>query len=338
MSKRELRNIITEADVGNRLDRFVVDFLQSEGLIPKEHKAFFSRTLVASSLQEFVTLAKRPLKPGYKLRINDEVTIDPDKFIEVLEGLTEDRVRMDRIEPEKGELDIVEENEHFLVLNKPSGVVIHPGIGNVDGTLANWVKYYLQEKGEYDDQVERAGIVHRLDKGVSGLVVIAKTIEAQKELKKLFEEHKVVKIYHAQVKKLRGTEYGKLFREAGENLVDLEAEIEALKDVDYDAEARGWTMVGGYIKRDPVGRRRMLLGEEGKQSITYIKAISKGECLIKIETGRMHQIRATLNKMGYVILGDQMYGDRSSSDSDQIKLRAILLKFELLGEEYSFSA
>lgn len=336
MSKVEIKETVVGENVGKRLDRFVVELLQSNDLVPKEYSEFFSRSQVVTSLADFVSVAERTLKPGYKLRENDVVTIVPEAFVATLERLAQDREKLDRIIPQVGEFEIVHEDKDFMVIKKDHGVVIHPGIGNVDGTLANWVKYYLQDKGEYDQQLERAGIVHRLDKGVGGLLVVAKHIKAQKALKKLFEEHKVVKIYHASVRKLWNTPEGEIFKSAGENPLDLKEEMDLLKEHDFNAEEAGWLRVGGYIKRDSIGRRRMVLGEEGKEALTYIRALNTGTCLVKIETGRMHQIRATLKSMGYVIQGDQMYGDRSSRDSNYIKLDSILLSFELFEKPYTF--
>jgi len=173
-------------------------------------------------------------------------------------------------------LDIVFEDDEILILNKPSGLVTHPGAGNTHGTLANGILFARPEL----NQLDRAGIVHRLDKDTSGLMVVAKTEPAKLSLIKQLESHSVSREYSAIV---------------------------------YGSMVTGG-MVDEPIGRDSVNRQKQAVTKGGKPAITHFRVIEKFKnfTLIKaiLETGRTHQIRVHMSHIGHPLLGDFTYGGK----------------------------
>jgi len=177
---------------------------------------------------------------------------------------------------EKIKLDIVFEDDEIFILNKPPGIVTHPGAGNTHGTLANGILFAKPELNLLD----RAGIVHRLDKDTSGLMVVAKTEHAKLSLIKQLESHSVSREYTAIV---------------------------------YGSMVTGG-MVDEPIGRDSVNRQKQAVTKGGKQAITHYRVIEKFKnfTLIKaiLETGRTHQIRVHMSHIGHPLLGDFNYGGK----------------------------
>jgi 23S rRNA pseudouridine1911/1915/1917 synthase len=179
-------------------------------------------------------------------------------------------------QPEARVLPIVYEDEAILVLNKPAGLVVHPGSGNWSGTLMNALLHHAPGLAV----VPRAGIVHRLDKDTSGLMVVAKTIEAQTDLQRQLAARSVRRVYLAVV----------------EGRLSGEGRIEA------------------PIGRHPKERTRMAVVERGKPALTHYRVLetfataSLVEC--RLETGRTHQIRVHMQALGHPLLGDPVYGSR----------------------------
>jgi 23S rRNA pseudouridine1911/1915/1917 synthase len=208
----------------------------------------------------------------------------------------------------------VEENSDYIVLKKPKGLVVHPGVGNESDTLANYIRGYLEAKGEFDESVERGGIVHRLDKGVSGLMVVAKSRESQLLLKDEFENHRVMKVYVAQIEVLQN--------------LPIQREVP-----DGSVKGDSWYRAEGTVARDPSDRQKMRFRfgdlSSGKKAISNICRLDDDHLAIKIETGRMHQIRATLREMGWGIIGDEKYG---KGTGDSIHLESVLLGFNFKGK------
>ena len=190
-------------------------------------------------------------------------------------------------------LNIVFEDEDIIIINKPFGLVTHPGVGNWNGTLANALLYYDPKLSKLD----RAGIVHRLDKNTSGLMVIARNEKSQKYLVEQLQSHTVVREYSVIV-------YGHMISGGS---------------------------VNDPIGRDPKDRIKQTVSSSGKDATTHYRVIDrfKSHTHVKaiLETGRTHQIRVHLSHIGYPLLGDLMYGGRVRFP----KKASEILKESLLG-------
>ncbi|UTW60681.1 RluA family pseudouridine synthase [bacterium SCSIO 12741] len=211
----------------------------------------------------------KAVKPNYKVKPNDEIVLFLPYQREEFELL-----------PENIPLDIVYEDEELLVINKPAGLVVHPGHGNYTGTLVNALAYHF-ENLPARGQDDRPGLVHRLDKNTSGLMVIAKTEFSMAHLAKQFFDRTTDRRYHALV-------WG-------------------------EPEAEG--TIEGHLGRSPKNRKLMTVfpdGDYGKAAITHFKMlqsfgyVSLVEC--KLQTGRTHQIRAHFKYIGHPLFGDPEYG------------------------------
>ncbi len=182
------------------------------------------------------------------------------------------------VEPERIALDIIHEDDSILVLNKPAGLVMHPGAGNQDGTLQNALVAHDASLAA----LPRAGIVHRLDKDTSGILVVAKTFAAHKQLVEDLAERTVKR--------------------------------------EYEAVAVGVMTAGGHvdapIDRHPVDRKKMAVRESGREAVTHYRVITRYRAhthiRCQLETGRTHQIRVHLAYVRYPLLGDPVYGRRLS--------------------------
>ena len=217
----------------------------------------------------------KQIKSNYKVRPNDEITV----------VLPKNPNSPDHIIPEDIPLDIVYEDDHLLVINKAAGLVVHPGTGNHSGTLVNALMYHFKSKDlpvMQGNSNDRPGLVHRLDKDTTGLMVIAKTETAMTHLAKQFFDHSIERSYQALV-------WSGFEQESGR--------------------------IEGHIGRHPTDRIKMHVfaeGEEGKHAVTHYKVIddyyyvSLVEC--KLETGRTHQIRVHMNHVGHPVFNDDRYG------------------------------
>lgn len=178
--------------------------------------------------------------------------------------------------PQSIPVDIVHEDKHVFVVNKPAGLVVHPGAGNPDQTLQNALLAVDAKLAE----LPRAGIVHRLDKETSGLLVIARTLKAHTELVRMLEERSIHR--------------------------------------EYEAICKGVMTAGGTvdapIDRHPAERVKMAVRQGGRESVTHYRVIKRYRAnthvRVQLETGRTHQIRVHLSHIGYPIVGDRVYGGR----------------------------
>ena len=205
-------------------------------------------------------------KPSYKVKVNDIISIEIPEAQET------------EIIPEDIPLDVLYEDDYIIVVNKAKGMVVHPANGNYTGTLVNALLYRCKDSLSGIGGEKRPGIVHRLDKDTSGVLMVAKCDKAHINLSDQIKEHKVKKTYIALVKGI---------------VKDNEATID---------------MPIGRSKKD---RKKMDIDKNGKNAITHFKVLKRyqGYTLLKvnIETGRTHQIRVHLSTIGYPIVGDMVY-------------------------------
>ena len=225
-----------------------------------------------------------------KLRLNNKILLDPSKKIsngDILELIIPEPKKAS-LKPYKYKLDIIYEDEDLIVLNKPAGIVMHPGAGNFDNTIVNALINYDKNSLSNIGNELRPGIVHRIDKNTSGLVLIAKNNQTHEHLSLQFNKHTIKRVYHLLI-------WGKLRPSKGK--------IETL------------------ITRSSKNRQLMEVSNtKGKKAITNYKTIeifennktptlSLVEC--KLETGRTHQIRVHMNYLGNSIVGDDKYKKNS---------------------------
>ena len=256
--------------------RFVVDSGQEPLRIDKymlEKLQHSSRNRIQRAADAgFVHVNDRPVKRNYRVRPGDVVT------------LMLDRPRHDTsIEAEDIPLDVVYEDSQLMVVNKPAGLVVHPGVGNFTGTLVNALAWHLRDVEGYDPNDPEVGLVHRIDKDTSGLLVVAKTPDAKTKLGLQFFNKTTHRSYNALV-------WG--------NVKDDEGRIE------------------GNIGRAPKDRLRMAVFAPdsgiGKPAVTHYRVIERFgyvtliECIL--ETGRTHQIRAHMRSIGHPLFADERYG------------------------------
>jgi len=221
-----------------------------------------------------------------KLKLNDEIIKSPSKKVN-----TGDKLNLQIPEPEEAslkpynfKLEIIHEDKDLLVINKPAGIIMHPGAGNYDKTIVNALMHYDKNSLSNIGDELRPGIVHRIDKNTSGLVVIAKNNETHENLAKQFSDHTITRVYQLLI-------WGKLRPSSGK--------------------------IDTYIARSSKNRQLMEVSRsKGKKAITNYKTIeifendktptlSLVECIL--ETGRTHQIRVHMTHMGNSIVGDNKY-------------------------------
>lgn len=258
--------------------RIVVDGGQTPVRIDKflaERNPYQSRNRIQNAADAgYIQVGGKPVKSNYKVRPGDVIT------------LMLDRPRHETsIKAEDIPLDIVYEDNELMVVNKPAGMVVHPGAGNFTGTLINAVAWHLRDLDTFDPNDPEVGLVHRIDKDTSGLIVVAKTAEAKTALGKQFFNKTTHRSYNALV-------WG--------NLTEDEGRIE------------------GNIARDPKDRLRMTVyppeSNTGKPAVTHYRVLERYgyttlvECVL--ETGRTHQIRAHMKHIGHPLFGDERYGGK----------------------------
>ena len=270
MSKSQVFHVSPDRQ-GIRLDRFIEAQLIERAETETDAPSLFplSRTYIQKLIREdAITVNGKLSKPGYKLRTSDEVSLTlPDPR------------PLETIEPESIPLDILYEDSALIVVNKPAGMTVHPAGDVQSGTLVNAL---LNHCGDLPGigGVQRPGIVHRLDKDTSGVIVAAKTDLAHRHLSAQFEAHTTTRHYYAVVCGVPPDEMGTI-------------------------DAR--------IIRSPRDRRKMTVtGAGGRHAVTHYHLIEQYDRFslleLRLETGRIHQIRIHLSHIGHPVAGDHVYG------------------------------
>lgn len=256
--------LVEKKYVGVRLDQFLA-----------LHLPEFSRSQIAAAIKdkEFLVSGVHK-KNSYKLKLGEQIT-----------GTIVEDVPLE-IAAEKIDFPILYEDEWLLFLSKPPGLVVHPGSGNKSGTLVNGLVHYCQSIIGVGDAV-RPGIVHRLDKDTSGVMVVAKTEAVHRSLVNCFKDHQLEKEYLTLVRGVPSEYEGRIVASIGRHPVQRQKM--SVKEVGGKYAASNWELVELY---------------EGGLSLLRVK----------IETGRTHQIRVHMAHLGFPVAGDSVYGNAKHSD------------------------
>ncbi|MDZ7773753.1 MAG: RluA family pseudouridine synthase [Balneolaceae bacterium] len=247
---------------GERLDKYITGFVENA-----------SRTKVQEAIEEgHVLVNGKQEKSSYNLKAGDIIDISIPKS------------PPPEATPEKMELDIIYEDDHIILVNKPADMVVHPAYGNWTGTLVNGLLWHADELSEPDTDTIRPGIVHRLDKDTSGILVVAKNDESHRTLSEYFRTKEIERTYWAIV-------WGRPEQEKG--------------------------TIEGNIGRNPRDRKKMAVvpAGKGKHAVTHYEVLEYFDHLtlvkVQLETGRTHQIRVHFAHMHMWVFGDRQYGGDS---------------------------
>ena len=254
--------IVEQSEEKNRLDSYIA----SKNLE-------LSRSMIKKLLDDGkITVNGEITKASYKVQLNDKIEIDIEKPKEV------------KLEAQEIPLDVIYEDNDILVVNKQKGLVVHPGNGNLDGTLANAVMAHCKDSLSGIGGELRPGIVHRLDKDTSGLLIIAKNDKAHIKMSEQIKDRKVKKTYIALVRGI---------------ISENEATINM------------------PIGRSTKDRKKMAVTKNGKEAVTHFKVLNRFTTNkasytlleVKIDTGRTHQIRVHMAEIGHPVIGDTVYSN-----------------------------
>lgn len=258
-----------------------------------------SRSKVQNLIADgFVLVNDAPIKANYKLEIGDKIAV----YVPEPEAVD--------VEAEDLPIDIIYEDQDIVLVNKAQGMVVHPGAGNPKGTLVNALLYHIKDLSGINGEI-RPGIVHRLDKDTSGILIVAKNDEAHVKLSEQLQDRSVKRKYYALV-------HGVLPHEHG--------------------------TIDAPIGRDPKDRQKFTVIREGKEAISHFKVLERFKDYslleVSLETGRTHQIRVHLNYIEHPVAGDKIYGPRKSLEGNGQFLHARRLEFihPRTGETMSFEA
>lgn len=276
---------------GQRLDGFLSQIL-------KEHSRSYLQKLIED---QKVLRNGKPAKKNDRLQVDDciKITIPPPEPLE--------------IQPENIPLDIVYEDRDLLVVNKPKGMVVHPAAGNYEKTLVNALLFYCGNSLSGINGVIRPGIVHRIDKNTSGLLIVAKNDQAHQGLAEQIKEHSFLREYEAVV-------YGRLKEEEGS--------------------------ICKPIGRSKLDRKKMCVTEENsRNAVTHFRLLEQfrefAHIQCRLETGRTHQIRVHMASIGHPVAGDEVYGPKkviSSLQGQCLHAKTIGFLHPVTGEDMYFES
>ena len=269
MDQRFERKLETE-QAGERLDVFVSQWIPD-----------VTRSRVQTLLAEGMILVDgKVVKAGYKLKAGNLVQVNLPQPKEL------------SAEPEPMDLEILYKDSDLAIVNKPRGLVVHPAAGHGSGTLVNGLLHHFKGNLSGINGVMRPGIVHRIDKDTSGLLVICKSDRAHQGLSDLLKDHDIERVYHAVV-------HGSFSKTEG--------------------------TIDAPIGRMDSDRKKMCVRADGRRAVTHYKVLEQYEGFsyveLRLETGRTHQIRVHMRSIGHPLLGDEVYGAAKENTKLEKKLK-----------------
>ena len=287
-----MKKFVVQEEVNKRIDNYL-----------SEKNQDLSRVTIQRLIQEEKILVNgKKTKASYKVRKNDEITLEEEEPKEI------------ELKAQDIPIEVVYEDKDIIVVNKPKGLVVHPANGNPDGTLVNAIMAICKDSLSGIGGEIRPGIVHRLDKDTSGLLIVAKNDKAHINMSEQIKNHEVEKTYIALVKGI---------------VKENEATINM------------------PIGRSPKDRKKMAVVKTGKEAITHFKVLDrfyKENCTlleVKIETGRTHQIRVHLSQIGYPVVGDTTYSNGKNKwniKGQCLHAKSLKFKHPITGKEMFLEA
>lgn len=279
-------HLTNEEETGLRLDKILV-----------QKNPEYSRQQIQSWIKnEYVTVNNIFQKPNYKIKKADEIIWHIPEAVER------------KIKAENIPLTILYEDNHIIVINKERGMLVHPTLQQISGTLVNALMYYSNKLSNVNGE-ERLGIVHRLDKDTSGVMVVAKTNEAHTHLQSQFASHTVYRKYEAIVLGIVAHDHG---------------------------------IIDAPIGRDKKNRLRMAVTSEGKYAETHFEVLNRfnqhSHLACELITGRTHQIRVHMKYINHPIVGDPIYSRKKSKllDSQALFAKKLHFKHPITGKQLQF--
>lgn len=256
MQTQSMNFVVDIDNVGKRIDVYLAEMIEN-----------MSRSQIQKIISDGnVTVNEKIVKSNYKLKEDDEIVLNLPEPVVL------------KIEPEDIPIEIIYEDNDLVVVNKPQGMVVHPAPGNYSGTLVNALLYHCKNLSSINGVI-RPGIVHRIDKDTSGILVVAKNDISHRSLAEQIKEHSVNRIYLAITEGIVKDDEG---------------------------------TINKPIARHPVDRKKMAIVDGGREAITHYKVLERFKentyIQCKLETGRTHQIRVHMSSIGHPLVGDPVYG------------------------------